>query len=60
MAPAGEYTYALEEFFATLRALQIPVTPAQRDTLRALLEYLRKSTDDIDRLVVEPAPDSPK
>lgn len=51
----GEDRMAVTNLAVTLADDQVPVTPAERDDVRRLLEYLKESTDRLDHLnVVSP------
>jgi hypothetical protein len=53
MRGGGEYGELTIELAASLAAQQAPVTAAERDELRALLEAMRMPTDPIDKLNVQ-------
>lgn len=51
----GEERLAVNDLAATLVQDQVPVTPAERDDVRRLLEFLKEPTDRLDHLnVVSP------
>jgi len=50
----GEQRMALTDLFLTLVDDQVPVTPAERENIRRLLEYLKEPTDSLGRLNVVP------
>lgn len=45
---------AVNDLLLTLVDDQVPVTPAEREDVRRLLEYLKEPTDKLDRLNVVP------
>jgi hypothetical protein len=53
MRGGGEYGELTIELAASLAAQQAPVTAAERDELRALLEAMRMPTDPIGELNVQ-------
>jgi hypothetical protein len=53
MRSGGEYGELTIELAASLAAHQVPVTAAERDELRALLEAMGMPTDPIGRLNVQ-------
>lgn len=52
MMDAGEYALAVDDLVATLVVENVPVTPAERDDLRRLLEATNEPTDRLDRLTL--------
>ncbi len=53
MRGGGEYGLMTIEIAASLAAHNAPVTPAERDELRALLEAMQMPTDPIGQLNVQ-------
>lgn len=53
MRGGGEYGLLTIEIAASLAAHHMPVTPDERDELRALLEAMNMPTDPIDQLNVQ-------
>ncbi|HKS92267.1 MAG TPA: hypothetical protein VJQ83_10095 [Tepidiformaceae bacterium] len=53
MRGGGEYGELTIELAASLAAHKTPVTPEERDELRALLEAMNMPTDPIDQLNVQ-------
>jgi hypothetical protein len=53
MRGGGEYGELTIELTASLAANNMPVTPAERDELRMLLEAMSMPTDPIDKLNVQ-------
>jgi len=53
MRGGGEYGELTIELAASLAAHKTPVTPKERDELRALLEAMNMPTDPIDQLNVQ-------
>ena len=53
MRGGGEYGELTIELAASLAAHQTPVTPEERDELRALLEAMNMPTDPIEQLNVQ-------
>ncbi|HEY7027880.1 MAG TPA: hypothetical protein VH438_09760 [Gemmatimonadales bacterium] len=53
MRGGGEYGELTIELAASLAAHKAPVTPEERDELRALLEAMNMPTDPIDQLNVQ-------
>jgi hypothetical protein len=53
MDGGGEYGELTIELAASLAAHKAPVTPDERDELRALLEAMNMPTDPIERLNVQ-------
>jgi hypothetical protein len=53
MRGGGEYGELTIELAASLAAHKTPVTPDERDELRALLEAMNMPTDPIERLNVQ-------
>jgi len=52
----GEQRLAVTNLATTLVADQVPVTTAERDGVRRLLEYLNEPIDNLDALNVSPEP----
>lgn len=55
MLAGGELSMAVEDLVDTVSADRIPVTEAERDLLRRLLEYLGQPTGELDTLNIRPA-----
>ena len=53
MRGGGEYGLLTIEFAASLAVHNMPVTPEERDELRALLEATNMPTDPIEQLNVQ-------
>jgi hypothetical protein len=49
----GELRMAVEDLLTTLVDDQVPVTPAEREDVRRLLEYLKQPLDKLDHLHIQ-------